>query len=130
MLHFQPGTDHTTALRVSCRAEPRSTSAAKPGAAAAGQLGVWKPHQALRSAWPAVYACMGVAAWLVWRRGGLVAQALPLAAYAGLLASSWLAWPPLLGGGHSLLRACIDALGALRGPGVSPADSLGWLRQE
>lgn len=68
---------------------------------------------------------MGVAAWLVWRRGGLIAQAGPLAAYAGLLASSWLAWPPLLGGGHSLLRACVDALGALCEPSVSSVDLLG-----
>jgi len=89
------------------RVEPRDAS----GVAACTQPG-WKPHQALRSAWPAVYACMGVAAWLVWRRGGLAAQAAPLAAYLALLAASWLAWPPLFGGGHPLPRAYADALGA------------------
>jgi len=101
------------------RGEPRDASAAD---AASSQPG-WKPHQALRSAWPAVYACMGVAAWLVWRRGGLAAQAAPLAAYLALLAASWLAWPPLFGGGHPLRRACADALGA---PPPAPSSDTAW----
>jgi hypothetical protein len=101
------------------RGEPRDVSAAD---AASSQPG-WKPHQALRSAWPAVYACMGVAAWLVWRRGGLAVQAAPLAAYLALLAASWLAWPPLFGGGHPLRRACTDALGA---PPTAPSSDTAW----
>ena len=68
-----------------------------------------RPRPALRSVWPALYAAAGVAAWLVWRRGGLG----PLTAYAGMLAASWLACPPLFGGGRPLPRACLDAAGAL-----------------
>ena len=81
----------------------------QPAGVAAALLGA-RPRPALRSVWPALYACAGVAAWLVWRRGGLGLG--PLAAYAGMLAASWLAWPPLFGGGHPLPRACLDAAGA------------------
>ncbi|KAK9821914.1 hypothetical protein WJX81_003424 [Elliptochloris bilobata] len=92
------------------RADPGSYNApAQPGSIAASWLCA-RPRQSLRSVWPALYACLGVAAWLVWRRGGLVMQAGPLAAYAGMLAASWLAWPPLFGGGRSLPRACADVL--------------------
>ena len=86
--------------------------AVQPAGTAPALLGA-RPRQALRSVWPALYACMGIAAWLVWRRGGLAGQAGPLAAYAGLLAASWLVWPPLFGGGRSLPRACLDAAGEL-----------------
>ncbi|BAP87998.1 tryptophan-rich sensory protein [Burkholderiales bacterium GJ-E10] len=53
--------------------------------------------------WTALYAMMGFAAWLVWRRGGLRAQAGPLTWYLLQLAVnalwSWLFFAWHLGGG-------------------------------
>ncbi len=36
-------------------------------------------------AWTALYLCMAVAAWLVWRQGGITAAKVPLALFAGQL---------------------------------------------
>ena len=70
----------------------------------------WKPHATLSGPWAAVYACMGAAAWLVWRQGGWSQQALPLLLYAGLLLAAWLSWPPTFRRGQAL-HGLLDALG-------------------
>jgi tryptophan-rich sensory protein len=49
--------------------------------------------------WTALYAMMAVAAWRVWRRGGLAAQRRPLALFLGQLALN-AAWTPLFFGLH------------------------------
>lgn len=66
----------------------------------------------LASPWAAVYACMGVAAWLVWREGGWARQGTPLTLYAVLLACVCLAWPPAFQRGQRAL-ALLDTAGAL-----------------
>lgn len=49
--------------------------------------------------WTALYAMMAVAAWLVWRRGGLKAQRRPLTLFVVQLALN-AAWTPLFFGLH------------------------------
>jgi len=49
--------------------------------------------------WSALYAMMAVAAWLVWKRGGFVAQRRPLALFLTQLALN-AAWTPLFFGLH------------------------------
>ena len=49
--------------------------------------------------WSALYTLMGVAAWLVWRRGGFAAQGRPLGAFLAQLALNAL-WTPLFFGLH------------------------------
>lgn len=49
--------------------------------------------------WSALYAMMAVAAWLVWRRGGFVAQRRPLALFLTQLVLN-AAWTPLFFGLH------------------------------
>ncbi len=49
--------------------------------------------------WTALYTMMAVAAWLVWRRGGFVAQRQPLLLFLGQLALN-AAWTPLFFGWH------------------------------
>lgn len=44
--------------------------------------------------WTAIYACMGVSSYLVYREGGLAAQGLPLALYGSQLLLNW-AWSPI-----------------------------------
>ena len=70
----------------------------------------WKPHATLGGPWAAVYACMGAAAWLVWRHGGWAQQAMPLLLYTGLLLAAWLSWPPTFRRGQTL-HGLLDALG-------------------
>ncbi len=49
--------------------------------------------------WTALYAMMGVAAWLVWKRGGFAVQRRPLALFLIQLALN-AAWTPLFFGLH------------------------------
>lgn len=49
--------------------------------------------------WSALYAMMAVAAWLVWKRGGFVAQRRPLALFVAQLVLN-AAWTPLFFGLH------------------------------
>jgi len=52
----------------------------------------WTPPKAVFGpVWSALYVMMGVAAWLVWRRGGLTASALPLTLFGIQLALN-VAW--------------------------------------
>jgi translocator protein len=57
--------------------------------------------------WTVLYALMGMAAWLVWRRGGWRAQCLPLALFLVQLALN-AAWTPLFFGLHSPALAFAD----------------------
>jgi translocator protein len=49
--------------------------------------------------WTALYAMMGMAAWLVWKQGGFAAQRRPLTAFLVQLALN-AAWTPLFFGLH------------------------------
>lgn len=49
--------------------------------------------------WSALYTMMAMAAWLVWKRGGFVAQRRPLALFLAQLALN-AAWTPLFFGLH------------------------------
>eukprot|EP00803_Ostreobium_quekettii_P005793 evm.model.scf_236.6 EVM.evm.TU.scf_236.6 scf_236:91748-94385(+) len=50
---------------------------------------------------------MGIASWLVWRKGGFAAQALPLGLYGIHLLANY-AWTPLFFGAHKLDWALAD----------------------
>ena len=49
--------------------------------------------------WSAIYTMMAVAAWLVWKRGGFIAQRRPLAQFLAQLVLN-AAWTPLFFGLH------------------------------
>jgi len=58
----------------------------------------WTPPQGVFGpVWTVLYVMMGVAAWLVWRRSGLVAAALPLALFAVQLVLN-IAWSAIFFG--------------------------------
>jgi len=58
----------------------------------------WTPPNLLFGpVWTALYLCMAVAAWLVWRQGGLAAAKVPLGLFAVQLALNAL-WPLLFFG--------------------------------
>ncbi len=59
--------------------------------------------------WTALYTMMGVAAWLVWRRGGFAAQRWPLGLFLAQLALN-AAWTPLFFGLHWLGAAFAEIL--------------------
>ncbi|QEH38529.1 TspO/MBR family protein [Aquisphaera giovannonii] len=52
------------------------------------------PGGVIGSVWTVLYTLMAVAAWLVWRRGGLAGARLPLSLHGAQLALN-LAWPAL-----------------------------------
>ena len=59
---------------------------------------LWTPPSAVFApVWSALYVMMGVAAWLVWRRGGLTAVAVPLALFGIQLALN-VAWSAIFFG--------------------------------
>jgi tryptophan-rich sensory protein len=62
--------------------------------------------------WTLLYLSMGVAAWLVWRHGGLRAQAWPLSVFAVQLALN-AAWSPLFFGLHRPGLALVDIVAML-----------------
>ena len=58
----------------------------------------WTPPSAVFApVWSALYGMMGAAAWLVWRRGGLTAAAVPLALFGTQLALN-VAWSAIFFG--------------------------------
>ncbi len=57
--------------------------------------------------WTALYVLMGVAAWLVWRRGGWRAQRRPLGWFVAQLALNAL-WTPLFFGFHRIDLALLE----------------------
>ncbi len=60
----------------------------------------WNPSARLFGpVWSALYTMMAVAAWLVWKRGGFVAQRRPLSLFLVQLALN-AAWTPLFFGLH------------------------------
>jgi tryptophan-rich sensory protein len=84
----------------------------------------WKPpNWAFGVVWPILYTCMGTASWLVWRKGGFDAQAVPLGVYAVQLALN-LAWPPIFFSGHKLATATLDSAALL--VGVAASTKLFW----
>lgn len=64
-------------------------------------------------AWAAIYLIMGLASWLVWRQGGLWAQATPLCLYLLQLGVNLFAWPPIFVGGHRRRYAVADSAALL-----------------
>jgi len=63
------------------------------------------------AAWYTVYVAMGLASWLIWKQGGLQAQALCLTLYVAQLCLNITAWPPVFVGGHTRRYAIADATG-------------------
>jgi len=57
--------------------------------------------------WTALYVCMGMAAWLIWRRRGMRGGAAPLLLFAAQLALN-AAWTPLFFGLRSPALAFAD----------------------
>jgi translocator protein len=65
------------------------------------------PSWVFGPAWTTLYVLMGVAAWLVWREGGWIAQSGPL----GLFVVQWVfnaIWTPLFFGAHWIGLALVD----------------------
>lgn len=57
--------------------------------------------------WTTLYAAMGVAAWLVWRRGGWRQQRLPLIVFLVQLALNFV-WSPIFFGLQQITWALVD----------------------
>ncbi len=70
----------------------------------------WNPPNWLFApVWTALYGIMAVAAWLVWRRGGLAGQCMPLTLFLVQLILNAL-WSPLCFGAKNLGFALVDIL--------------------
>jgi tryptophan-rich sensory protein len=67
------------------------------------------PNWVFAPVWSALYTLMGVAAWLVWRRGGFSVRRLPLMLFLAQLALN-AAWTPLFFGLHHLGLAFAEIL--------------------
>jgi tryptophan-rich sensory protein len=59
--------------------------------------------------WTLLYVAMGLAAWRVWRRGGWVARAVPLAAFVVQLGLNF-AWSFIFFSFHQIGWALVDIL--------------------
>lgn len=94
---------------LSCFAAPMLASWAQPdGWYAALAKPAWNPPGWLFGpVWTALYVLMGVAAWLVWRRGGWRAQRRPLGWFVAQLALNAL-WTPLFFGFHRIDLALLE----------------------
>ena len=55
------------------------------------------PNWLFGPVWSAIYTCMGVSSYLIWREGGFEQQALPLAVYGGQLVLNMI-WTPIFFG--------------------------------
>ena len=71
------------------------------------------------AAWYTVYVAMGLASWLIWKHGGLQAQALRWTLYVAQLCLNITAWPPVFVGGHTRRYAIVDAAGMWFFPSTS-----------
>lgn len=69
-----------------------------------------------------MYAAMGLASWMVWRRGGFAAQSMPLTLYGVLLIATYLAWPPAFVTGNQLYAA-VDCIGKSLPPQQLPRNN-------
>ena len=67
------------------------------------------PNWIFGPVWTALYLMMAIAAWLVWRRGGLAAQRKPLSLFLAQLLLNAL-WSPLFFGLHLPGLAFVDLL--------------------
>jgi len=84
------------------------TRPAIPGWYAALAKPAWTPPSwVFGPVWTALYIAMGVAAWLVWRKGGWAAAVLPLTLFFVQLALN-AAWSPLFFGLHRIGWAFFD----------------------
>ena len=70
----------------------------------------WNPPDKIYvPVWMALYLLMGVAAWLVWKNGGMLGRAIPLGLFTIQLVLQ-VAWSWLLFGRHRIGQALIDLL--------------------
>ncbi len=94
-----------------CYAVPFAVSFARPDAwYAALAKPAWNPPGwVFAPVWTTLYGLMGVAAWLVWRRGGWRTRRGPLTLFVAQLALNAL-WTPLFFGLHRIDLALLDIL--------------------
>eukprot|EP01120_Amphizonella_sp_Union-15-10_P001928 TRINITY_DN12078_c0_g1_i1.p1 TRINITY_DN12078_c0_g1~~TRINITY_DN12078_c0_g1_i1.p1 ORF type:complete len:163 (+),score=26.09 TRINITY_DN12078_c0_g1_i1:182-670(+) len=67
------------------------------------------PNWIFGPAWSALYLSMGVASWLIWKKGGFEKQTVPLLLYGSQLLTNFL-WTPLFFGAHKMGLAMLDIL--------------------
>ena len=105
----QPAWPGLAVWLVTCFAAPALGFASGPGEWYAQlQKPSWNPPGwVFGPVWTALYAMMGVAAWMIWRRGGFRVQRLPLALFLAQLALN-AAWTPLFFGLHQPGLAFLD----------------------
>ena len=94
---------------LACFAAPMLASWARPdGWYAALAKPAWNPPGWLFGpVWTVLYVLMGVAAWMVWRRGGWRTQRRPLSWFVAQLVLNTL-WTPLFFGCHRIDLALLD----------------------
>ncbi|MFT3830590.1 MAG: TspO/MBR family protein [Opitutaceae bacterium] len=94
---------------LACFAAPAVSAWARPDAwYAALTKPLWNPpNWVFGPVWTTLYCLMGVAAWLVWRRGGWRVQRRPLGWFSAQLVLNAL-WTPLFFGFHRLDFALLE----------------------